>query len=113
MKFTIDRATWLRGQKNSVLLNGEGKRCCLGFFAQACGYSDKQMRGMATPYGVQRYYRTENVDWQTMLNKEQGDSSVEAYKLMSINDDLSSTDEEKEKCITQIFSQLGIEVEFK
>ena len=40
MKLVIDRATWLRGEgheQSYLLRECDGKMCCLGFFALACG----------------------------------------------------------------------------
>lgn len=49
MKLIIDRSKWLRGTGDGTLLDHEGKMCCLGFFARACGYNDDQIVAHADP----------------------------------------------------------------
>lgn len=50
-EFTVDRQRWLRGlpDGNSVLQNGDGLRCCLGFLALKCGAKVKDIVGVPMP----------------------------------------------------------------
>lgn len=48
MKLTIDRSKWLRGEgsdESYLLRESDGKMCCVGFFAIACGVSPDEIRG--------------------------------------------------------------------
>ena len=41
----VERATWIRGTKDSWLLN-KGRRCCIGFCCQVAGIPDKELQGI-------------------------------------------------------------------
>lgn len=117
MKFTIERDKWLRGnESNSCLLNDRGKRCCLGFFGQACGLTDNQLLSKSAPGNVGMIGSDE---WNRTMFLKTGEDfvpylhSMEANMLMRINDGTKYTDEERERLIIEEFAKLGIEVEFK
>jgi hypothetical protein len=68
MEFTVSRATWLRGEDNSMLLRkdgpndemfrydksliADGKMCYLGFRALACGHTPEDIAGVSAPRGI-------------------------------------------------------------
>jgi len=45
---TVDRLTWYRGHgpEGSYLLNADtGMKCCMGFLAEQCGFSSREIKG--------------------------------------------------------------------
>lgn len=48
-EFTVVRDKWLRGegaQKSYLLRRSDGKMCCMGFYALACGYDVEDIVGV-------------------------------------------------------------------
>jgi hypothetical protein len=117
MKFTIDRAKWFRGQGSdaSALLRANGQRCCLGFYAQACGLTDNQIMDKTAPNHVGLIGKDE---WDNILltnsfpNQSWMQHSKDARDLIIVNDSMHVSGADREKRITEIFSKKGIEVEF-
>jgi hypothetical protein len=119
-KLVIDRATWGRGQGNKMGGSGDscllspktGKKCCLGFYALACGYSEIEIRGKAMPWSLDRSdprYR----QWQSDPSKiSHGDPQA---ILAGLNDEPDVPDEIREAWIAEGFRVLSgyqVEVEF-
>lgn len=124
-EFTIDRSMWLRGREpgGSYLLREiDGKRCCLGFYLEACGVPDDQLRGYAAPGSVYRNraeYRDLVPKWLIgppwhRLSDDPADAvnSITAQYLMEVNDATDSTDAEREALIAKTFADHGVEVHF-
>ena len=122
--FTINRKYWARGNGTDVsnhLLNRNGTRCCLGFYAQACGIPDKELRGVGL---VSDVVRSSTVEWNTRLAD---DSKLLAFAqdkpttqaLVDTNDSYigeyrssPASEEEREKKIANLFKRFGITVKF-
>lgn len=53
-KFTVKRSEWYRGKgpQDSLLLNEDKQKCCLGFYGIACGLRSQDIRGISAPAGV-------------------------------------------------------------
>lgn len=50
---TIERSKWIRGDAfDTALLNDNGKMCCLGFDAIACGLPAALIDGRGNPDGI-------------------------------------------------------------
>lgn len=106
MKLTIDRTKWLRGagcEPSRLLRKEDGKMCCLGFYAKACGLTDDDIVGQPNPSGVNRALPDEML-W---LFGQQNNSD-ECLRLMEEND----SSEVSESKISEIFAKNGVEVEF-
>lgn len=113
-EFTIDRAKWYRGKGpiTSRLLTDDGKMCCLGFFAKACGIADVDIINRSTP-SVVKLQTSE--DWKKVLLDGNGMSdgmSFTAHNLMMTNDYMRSSDQDREKKIITEFAYHGITVKF-
>lgn len=97
---TIDRAAWLRGEGGilSFLLRpSDGKMCCLGFYAEACGMADKDLNGVKIlPFSMTKEFPVK-------------DASVIVDALYAANDDDSPQREER---ITSLFAKLRVVVRF-
>lgn len=49
--FIINRKKWYRGKDSGSMLRrpDDGKKCCLGFYANACGVPSQQITGRYGP----------------------------------------------------------------
>lgn len=109
MKFIIDRSKWRTGSLsdvrtglgNTVLKNHEGYMCCLGFICEQSGCKDIMYR--LSPYALDNP--------PSFLSQNNRDTKL-TNDAMSINDDGEITPEEKEKVLTKLFKEHGIELEF-
>lgn len=114
IKFTVWRDEWLRGQgtETSSLLDADGKRCCLGHLARDLGAKDSDLVEVRSPRGA-----LGDVDWPGFLLSRDLDSpirnSADAFELMRINDSTYGTEEERERVLTELFAEHGIDVEFR
>lgn len=113
-EFTIDRAKWYRGKGpiTSRLLTDDGKMCCLGFFAKACGIADVDIINRSVPAVVKLEKIPE--DWGRVLldgNSVDG-SSFTTHTLMITNDYIHHTDKVREEKIVAEFAYHGITVKF-
>jgi hypothetical protein len=124
MKLVIDRATWLRGEgsTNSYLLRlHDGKKCCVGFYALACGRPEKEIAD------IQTLHAQRADSWEAQ--RFEADQPVpDIYRLYFVNDHeigrtwpLPSTDPsmvyptteaERERLIAETFAKHDVEVEF-
>lgn len=118
MKTIVDRKRWFRGPytlyENSFLLNpSTGMMCCLGFRAKATGLKDEDIAGVAMPANLNCIRSRLQIDsWLLVQEFGRFSSSTDAFQAMEVNDRLHSTDEEREKIITEIFNANGEEIEF-
>lgn len=115
--FTIDRKKWIRGQgpgnPNNVLLRKrDDKKCCLGFYAIACGIPTKDIRGIIDPGAVKN--NNPNIVWQSKLLDvaQLSDNSAICVELIHINDCVQP-DDIKEKELEKEFNKMGVKVRFK
>jgi hypothetical protein len=112
MKLTIIRERWLRGNDPSFLIDPiTEKMCCLGFLGCAIGVPSETMYGVGNPGG------TESRTWPGFLltvRKTDGTTcdSKTGLLLMRINDRPEIDDNKREKKLTEIFAEYGIEVMF-
>lgn len=106
-KLSIIRSKWLRGETHSRLLREDGKMCCLGFLARACGATEGQIREKSTPS------ETTRVRWPAgMVNKEVGDT-CSTVMLMEVNDAIHKDHKKRERSIKRLFKRkFNIEVKF-
>ncbi len=124
MTFEVKRSEWVRGESTvSALLVEENdrdiahpdrKRCCLGFFAKACGIPDSQISGLPTP-AVLQGPKPASADWNALMKKGMSMSRVNSDlcgELMNCNDNRDLTDDERETKLAQLFSKLGHTVVF-
>jgi hypothetical protein len=107
-KLTIDRALWLHGEGHDVsrlLRETDGKMCCLGFLALACGAKRRDILDEASPQ-----YAKE-VKWPSGLLDADGDADG-TLKLMQDNDDEHLRSDSRERKIRSGLKKLGFEVLF-
>lgn len=120
MKFIIDRLEWYRGKGSgaSLLLdNSTDLKCCLGFFALACGIPKDSIAGEPTPARVFTHKQQDNQFFYELTENPDPDDDLpednaRCRELMNINDDPSLLVEVRENLIRNKFAELGHEVEF-
>jgi hypothetical protein len=113
--FTIDRKRWYRGMNfGSALLKQNGKMCCLGFYAKACGLPNKMLCDVETPADVMEcavYLDHCNTEWATKLVKRESDTDT-TQRIVYVNDDTTLTDTIREKRLIALFKRINIAVKF-
>lgn len=108
-KFEIDRSKWLCGTGDGFLLDGNGNKCCLGFWSLACGAAKKDILGRITPEEI---YRRGNLEMPGMLawSPETRNNNRLSTRLMKNNDDEGYTNAERERLIQEGFKTIDVEV---
>lgn len=103
----IDRERWIRGYSTMPLLlrKDDGKMCCLGFLAKACGADDLQIQGITSPQ------HTKFIEWPTEILID-GSNSLLTQFLMAINDDVSLLENDRESKIVDLMTKIGVTVTF-
>jgi len=106
-EFVISRKEWLRGEgmRNSALLRkSDGKRCCVGIFARACGAPDASIIDRVWPRRWDRWAP----EW--LFQEEEFFESYDS--LAAVNDKTDLPDAERERVIAAMFAAQGITVTF-
>lgn len=126
-KFIIDRSEWRcggnfgHGKGDTALLNREGFKCCLGFFALSCGYSEDDIYELGEPSEID-YLSSEEFMFPDWFGSIKFDRDIECYtmkennivkELINTNDDENIDNEEREKQIKEKFLQHGVTVTFE
>lgn len=103
-EFVVDESRWARGGKNgpSMLLNGRGYMCCLGFYGLSRGLTEAQIKRVPSPIAFAGKVR------------EAAYEPVFPYctELMCTNDDRSITDDTRKYRLTELFGSIGVRVTF-
>lgn len=123
-------------------MTGDDKMCCLGIYLEQLGVPRESMRGWSTsgewqdamkdltaetaehfwimPEPLKSNYEgvrdaavkvSEDAPWLFTNDFAETDTEL-AGAMMIVNDDPNITDEEREKRLTEMFAEVGIEVEF-
>jgi len=111
MKLTIDRTNWLRGegvQESYLLRATDGKRCCIGFLAQACGIPDSKLSDTRSLYKLALDSGTKLHINDSFLSEF--DPRIEDAYL--INDTEVYEEKAREEKIAGLLGQLGVTVTF-
>ena len=122
MKLVIDRNVWLRGADaknghNSYLLRPtDGKRCCVGIYLSALGFSDVELSGLGEDAELRVPVNTDDeCDWDE--DETEIDPRVPVWLraeslVYGINDDADTPEDERERLIAERFKRGGVDVEF-
>ena len=108
--------------------------CCLGFLAKACGYKDNEIEGMSfideLPQAFERFPKgfigqhcvsdttmliarvNDAVVANTPLSKNLTESLFSSYNLDHYKERVISSEEFRHKRLTELFAELGVELEF-
>lgn len=111
---TIDRSIWLRGEgaMSSYLLSRDGKMCCLGFDALACGLTKGMIYDRRSPdhHALRIHFSAE--DFKLRFYTHGVNNSI-VQQCMHINDAQTITDAFREEMLTPLLLSLGYDkVEF-
>jgi hypothetical protein len=125
MNLIIDRKRWLRGGDDGQLLRPmDGKMCCLGFFALACGYRPTEIQRTGDPEETARECGEPEkpTRWpRWLLGFVESDrydgvlqprNSASCDELISANDSSIIPDPDRETRIAAIFARHGVTVRF-
>ncbi len=115
MDLTIVRSEWYRGKGSykSRLRNAEGKQCCLGFFAKACGFTDAQIRLISTLGSLLNYRHNPNYLDAVPYAKEVFAQMIrDETSFIACNDDEVITDAAREAKLAEHFKARGVNVTF-
>lgn len=119
MVFTVSKRKWLRDRTadkrkpkyyiypGGQLLDTDGKMCCLGFCAIQLGAPKTSLLGMGMPYSLKKAYP---VISKLVIGKVE--STQLSIQAADINDDDSTTSDEKITKLTTLFKKFGHEIIF-
>jgi len=111
MNFSVKRSEWLRGAMGGsfLLRKVDNKKCCLGFLALACGATEESIFGHRMPASLQQAV------WPKELFNEEGLVQItqKCINIMSVNDEVLTSDLEKEDELTRQFADIGITINFE
>lgn len=121
VKVVVDRAHWLRGEEDSVLLRPEeDKMCCLGFACLALGLERCDIDSLSSPVRVVEQHPRLKGKLRVFLRDAQGGWNDEdvlnnrtTENLMRVNDDDTTDDDVyREERLKVLGLQIGLEFEF-
>jgi len=115
--FVIDRETWDRGGlRQTALLTDDNKRCCLGFYGEACGLSDSMQLNTADPGELdeasKKTLKDAGGEWLFMQDEYCHRQSKATNDLIFENDNSVAKEEAREQNIARIFADNGVTVTF-
>ena len=107
-KFTVRRSKWLRGEGQGCLLDHSGNMCCLGFAVnQISRVTKKRLLYAEMPSCVLKTTKETTFTTNGVFDKDF------VKKAARLNDNIIISDSVREKSLTKIFKENGIEVTFK
>lgn len=114
-ELTIDRSLWYRGQggDSSKLERTDGRRCCIGFYALACGLTRKEIlcRTYLSTHGDESVPPPHEAAWLDELMPDRtwdyGISATIGYELAMINDNELMPEPAREVRIAELFMRHG------
>jgi hypothetical protein len=119
-KFTIDRSKWACGPNGStsvlgnLLRDDDGRMCCLGFYAIACGATEKEILGRGdyedSTIGPSTIAKLPT-DLVKPLPEDTVVSSTVHDKLIRAND-AKTTRARREARIKKLFKSIGVTLRF-
>jgi hypothetical protein len=109
MTFTIHRDRWVRGQWGSTLIRwSDGHPCALGFFLLACGMTEEAIRPYPDTFELPRIPAAAAF----LLRPSRPMHKCWAKVLMAVNDDEHISESVRERRLTDLFAQNGVQVQF-
>lgn len=121
-RLVIDRSKWDRGKMFDELRLTEGadspctalrnahdgRMCCLGIYLNSCGVAKRTLDGSGLPSDLAAVPRV--AAW--LLLTEEGSSTQVEDLFSEINDSTEITSRARERQLTKLFKQHGVEVTF-
>lgn len=97
------------------MLNDEGNKCCLGFFAAANGATNSTLLGEPEPEDVTDHHpRAKSLRKKLagLLRKTTGRNNAICIRMMELNDSEVTEDSSRETKLTKMFAKLGWKPKF-
>lgn len=112
-EFIVKRSEWYRGRgaAHSELLNHSGLKCCVGFFALACGAKSEDILTKRI-IGIDSHTVYSDVAATLEGLEEVGRRIHRETNIYTTNDDIGMSDYEREIKLAGMFSELGINISF-
>lgn len=122
-KLTLDYSTWRSGgdsPENKVnmgctnLYNEYGYMCCLGQWLIQCGIPENELKAIGEPSSLKRYSIQNMLDEKEGANlfvDEIGLNTLFSRAAIEINDDTSTTPEQKISSLRDLLKENEIELE--
>lgn len=110
----IKQSEWGCGANGGRLLDGNGFKCCIGFYSLSCGLTSEEIIGFGTVPMAASHRHFEIPEGMNWLAGKIGslENSEDSLSLMEYNDsEVIGTDYKKEK-IAEIFAKHGVTVKF-
>jgi len=115
MKFTVERATWARGNNDGVnflFSNHTEKRCCLGFVCKQLGFKDEELKDVANPGDL--CWDAPSIKGKKVLMQEDFTHCTNTLteEAIVINDSSPMDDKTREERLNKVFKAAGHEMVF-
>ena len=112
-ELVIDRSKWKRGSPNAhdtYLLDDDGKMCCLGFYALACGVDEESIRNKTEPEFLE--FEIPGLSYD---NEETGLRHNTAFtqSAIPINDSQYLDETKREEALIRLFKEDGKKLTFE
>lgn len=115
-EFTVKRSEWLRGEGDDdsyLYRTTDSKKCCVGFFALACGLEQRQIENIVSMAELNKVIGSVyNGRFVTKTSPTTWTTSFSAAKIYAINDSEILTDQEREATLINYFQELDIKINF-
>lgn len=110
-EFVIDRKTWYRGKsRGSMLLREDGRKCCVGFYAESCGVPSNKLVFKGTIADLVNTWPELTVKFPHNFRDSSAYNNLK--HLYTTNDNTLLDESTRERLITEAFAQKGIKVTF-
>ena len=112
-ELVIDRSKWKRGSPSAhdtYLLDEDGKMCCLGFYALACGADEESIRNKSEPDGLEFEIpglSHEDEETGNICNTDFTQSAI------PINDSQYLDETKREEALIRLFKEDGRKLTFE
>ncbi len=112
-ELVIDRSKWMRGAlvNETCLLDEDGKMCCLGFYALACGAGKDEIRNVFEPDGLAFHVPglTERGEGEAGILR----NTAFTRSAVPINDTRSMGEDQREEALIDLFKENDVSLSFE
>ncbi len=115
LRVIVDRSRWYRGKgsvESRLRRSVDGQMCCLGFACLAAGHSEDDITEAATPLELRSSLLPGTEEYRAARKRLDDGHGTAIGEAININDSRHITDEERERDLARILTQVGIDLEF-
>ena len=112
-ELVIDRSKWKRGSPNdhdTYLLDDDGKMCCLGFYALACGVDEESIRNKTEPEFLE--FEIPSLSYDSEETRLIYNTEF-TQRAILINDSQSISEDKREEALILLFKKDGTKLSFE